>query len=169
MKDKEYFDRQELSCWQKLLAFNDHTHMFQSLTQGDYAAPWDASGICKGHKVLIEIKQRKVFLTDDFKLSSATFVANDLFLEDYKLAIMHCQSVVDDMIPVFINLLDDGCVVIHNLNRITSYKKYTNLDIESKGYQSNQIRTNRIGLHINDAVIYDKNGKLIQGKKYKKQ
>ena len=167
MKDTEYFDSKELTGWNRLVAFNHQTKLFQSLSQAPMYSSWDASGICNGHKVIIELKQRQAILLPDMKLSAKTFVDDNVMVEDYKVALMLLTADNEGFIPLYFNLLDDGSIIVHNLHRLSSWKKFTNLNIESKGYQSNQLRTNRIGLFVKDAVIYNKNGKLIQGKNTK--
>lgn len=163
--NKNYFKHNEDEGWNNLYAFNEKTKMFQTLDRAQEASQWDASGVCNGQKVLIEIKTRQANLTDDFKLSGKTFFSDDLFIEDYKLGVILLQSEIENFVPIYINFLADGTTVIHNLKKLTSYKNYTNLSIRSNGYEANQLRCNRIGLFMEDATIYNKDGKLIQKNK----
>lgn len=163
--NQNYFISSEDEGWGRLQTFNEKTQMFQTITRASEASQWDASGVCNGQKVLIEIKTRQANLTDDFKLSGKTFFSDDLFIEDYKLGIILLQSEIENFIPIYINFLEDGTTIIHNLKKLTSYKLYSNLNIDSKGYQATQSRTNRIGLMLEDATIYSKDGKLIRKNK----
>lgn len=163
--NKNYFKHNEDEGWNNLYAFNEKTKMFQVLDRAQEASQWDGSGVCNDQKVLIEIKTRQANLTDDYKLSGKTFFSDDLFIEDYKLGVILLQSEIENFVPIYINFLEDGTTVIHNLKKLTSYKNYTNLTIESKGYGANQLRCNRIGLLLEDATIYSQEGKLIRKNK----
>ena len=163
--NQKFFTTNENEGWGRLQHFNEKTKMFQTLDRAQEFCQWDASGICNDQKVLIEIKTRKAKLTDGIRLSGQSFTSDDLFIEDYKLGVMLLQSEIENFIPLYINFLEDGTTVIHNLKKLTSYKNYSNLSIESKGYQATQARTNRIGLLLKDATIYSQEGNLIQKSK----
>lgn len=163
--NKNYFKHNEDEGWNNLYTFSEKTKMFQTLDRAQEASQWDASGVCNDQKVLIEIKTRQANLTNDFKLSGKTFFSDDLFIEDYKLAAILLEAKINNFVPIYVNFLADGNVVIFNLEKLTSYKLYSNLSIDSKGYQVTQDRTNRIGLMMEDATIYSKDGKLIRKSK----
>lgn len=161
----KYFNVCELTGVERLQEFNSLTDMFAFITPSAPKSQWDASGICNSQRVLIEIKVRNAVLTPNLKASGATFMDDNLFIEDYKLAAILLESKINNFVPIYVNFLADGNVVIFNLEKLTSYKLYSNLSIDSKGYQATQARTNRIGLMLEDATIYSKDGKLIRKNK----
>lgn len=163
--NKNYFKHNEDEGWNRLQNFNAKTYMFQLLDRSLQSSQWDASGVCNSQRVLIEIKVRNAVLTPNLKASGATFMDDNLFIEDYKVAAILLEAKINNFVPIYVNFLADGNVVIFNLEKLTSYKLYSNLSIDSKGYQATQDRTNRIGLLLEDATIYGKDGKLIRKNK----
>ena len=160
--DKQYFDFNETTDYEKLIHFNQQTNIFSRLDQAPEKHYFDASGDTRdGRKCHIEMKARNAILTDDFTVSSSTFNSDDLFIEDHKYADNVLDAICFDSMPLYINFLMDGHTIIFHLLKLKRRpKRYQNMIIESKGYGKMEI-ANRQGLYITDAAIYNKDGKLI--------
>ena len=160
--DNDFFIKNELDDWNKLIKFNEKAHLFDTLERSSRYSVWDASGTSKNHKIIIELKQRNVILTQDLKLSGKSFIDDTIIIEDYKAAQLYLEGITNNAIPIYINFLADNTIIIHNLNRITSYRFFERT-ITSQGYGRRET-CKRIGLHLNDATIYTLDGELIKGK-----
>ena len=161
--NKQYFEKNEKTDYEKLIRFNSKTGAFEHLFQMIEKHYYDASGITKdGRECQIELKSRNAILTDDYKISSSTFVDDNLFIEDHKASDILLEAISRRSEPLYINFLDDGHTIIFNLLRLKRRpKRYSNLKIESKGYGKMEF-ANRQGLYLTDAAIYNNEGKLIR-------
>jgi hypothetical protein len=68
---------------------------------------------------------------------------------------------INGLEPLYINFLDDGTVIIFNLNKLKKRPvKSGTMNIKSKGYKKFEVAKRQF-LYISDAAIY-KDGKLIK-------
>lgn len=175
--DKEYFKKSEVNGWDLLEKFNDATGIFDEIKNSSF----NESGTTKesidgtGYTITkfgdtkywnIEVKTRNLNLMENGQISGCTdkghvYMDDTIFIESHKAADLLLDN-INGLIPLYINFLSDGHVVIYNLNNLKKRPKKTgNLNIKSKGYGKIEI-AKRQGLYISDAAIYDKNYKLIK-------
>ena len=168
--DKQFFDKNEENDFEKLLAFNEATGIFDSIgaTQQKYHTDATASTTNKFGETRywnIELKDRNLNLLEDGRISGATdkgtFFDTTIFIESHKVADM-LFDMINGLTPLYINFLSDGHILIFNLSNLKKRPKKTGvMNIRSKGYQKFEI-AKREGLYISDAAIYDKKYKLIK-------
>lgn len=167
MRNNEYFSQSEDTCWELLLQFNTETHIFKELIQSPKGHHVDCSGITQDGRVCsIELKKRNAILTQGGKFKSKTFQDETLYIEAHKMGTMQIE-IMQGNIPLYINFLENGVVVIYVLNRLSTLPTLEKKTIPSQGYGKFEIG-HRMGLNITDAIIY-KNNKLIKrmGEKWK--
>ena len=144
---KEYFDTHEMNDLQLLYEFNYQTKLFDSITPTKRNSQTDAIGKRKNREFAIEVKHRFINL-EKYK---------SIMIEDYKLAGMMLESIINHREPLYVNFLADGTVVIFNLNKLSTMPKMRIQDIKSGGYDVVQCQERRYLLDIKDAVIYKDN------------
>lgn len=151
--DIRIFDYYENSDYNKLLDFNNKTHIFKEIVPAEYMEYYDASACTitnQGSR--IELKSRK----------ATTFQYDTLFIEDTKLNIIVDYMIYNDL-PLYINFMEDGNTVIFNLN-FSKWKNrpdYKKQRTYSPSYESWEYQGKNY-LPISEAFIYDKEGKLLQ-------
>lgn len=177
--DKKFFDTNEANDFEKLKAFNEAIGIFDEIGQAGYKEHNDATAITtnKLGEVKywnIELKDRNLNLLEDGRISGATekgtFFDTTIFIESHKAADL-LLDMINGLIPLYINFLSDGHILIFNLSNLKKRPQKTGvMNIKSKGYQKFEI-AKREGLFISDAAIYDKNYKLIKkaGEEFEKQ
>ena len=121
----------------------------------------DASGYTTdGRSVNIELKRRNQTLTSDGRISGLTteskpYTADTMYIEAHKVGDMLLDYVCEDKIPMYINFLNDGYVVIFNLSRLSRRPTKVGRRIYSKLYQGFEL-AKREELSMDDAWIYKK-------------
>lgn len=167
MKDREFFNSNEANDLKKLNDFNNAINLFTSITPAKEKHYCDASGKTSDRIFNIELKNRNQIITSNGKISGCSqngkvYIDETIFVEDHKLSDMILDYITEGIEPLYINFLSNGWVIIFNLSKLTLRpKKYLNMKINSKGYQSMEFG-NRQGLYLKDAAIYDNNYKLIK-------
>ena len=129
---------------------NYNTKLFQTITPTKEKSQVDAIAKHKNRTFAIELKHRFVPL-NKYKT---------MFIEDYKLASMMLEYIINGREPLYICILHDA-ILIFNLLKLKNMPKLKIMDIESKGYDKMQCQERRYLLPINDAVIY-KDNKLVK-------
>ena len=120
----------------------------------------DASGYTTdGRFINIELKEREQTLIN-LVISGRTtngeaYTANTLYIESHKIADMLLDYVVDKKIPLYINFLNDGYVVLYNLSTLKHRPTTVTKKIYSKLYQGFEL-AKRQELQLEDAWIYRK-------------
>lgn len=163
--DKFFFESNEIIDYDKLVKFNNETHIFDNIGQTPSKHYFDASGNTYDRCFSIELKSRNITLLDDGSISGCTndgrtYTDKGIIIEAHKLA----DLVVEGMFghePLYINFLEDDTVLIFNLSKIRHKpSRKANMKISSRGYGYMELG-HRHFLNINDAAIY-KHGKLIK-------
>lgn len=113
----------------------------------------DASGTSLNRYINIELKRRNQTLTKDFKISGETYTADTVYLESHKAGDMLLDFVCEDKIPLYINFLNDGYVLLFNLSKLKHRPKKVCKKIYSKLYQGFEL-AKREELLVSDAWIY---------------
>lgn len=164
--DNKFIEEKENKDWNLLKEFNEASNYFTELIQREKYATSDASGrTFDGRAFGIELKSRNQVLMNDGRLSGQTYdgntyTADTIFIEAHKLASLLCDYNVKGDEPLYINFLDDGCIVLYNLSKLTSVPKKKHLTIKSKGYNREEGEY-RFELPLKDAAIF-KNNKLLK-------
>jgi len=168
--DKEFFEKNELKDITKLKAFNKATGIFDEIGETEVKYHTDATAttttkLGETKHWNIELKDRNLNLMNDGRISGATdrgsFFDDTIFIESHKIADMLLDG-INGLIPLYINFLTDGHILIFNLNNLKKRPKKTGtMNIRSKGYQKFEV-AKREGLYITDAAIYDKEYNLIK-------
>lgn len=153
--DKDYALKKEEEGYILLEDFNDKVLKLQELGRTKEKSTTDASGKTIDMEVNIEIKKRELTLQDDFSVSGDSFTADTLFIEGHKAADMLLDYVCDSLIPLYVNFLNNGVVIVYNLSRLKHRPRKTSRKIWSRLYQGFEL-AKRQELQILDAWIYKK-------------
>jgi hypothetical protein len=113
----------------------------------------DASGTSLNRYINIELKRRNQTLTKDFKISGETYTADTVYLESHKAGDLLLDFVCEDKIPLYINFLNEGYVLLFNLSKLKHRPKKVCKKIYSKLYQGFEL-AKREELLVSDAWIY---------------
>lgn len=151
--DRRLFDEYENNDYNKLLLFNDKTHIFKEIVQTEKLEYYDASACTISNQgARIELKSREI----------NTFQYETLFIEDTKLNLIVDYMIFKDF-PLYINFMGDGNTIVFNLNFANWSKRpvYKKCRTYSPSYQSWEYQGKNF-LPISEAYIYNKDGKLIQ-------
>ena len=155
--EKNYFITNEENGWSLLQKLNDKYNYFTELTHSPSASTWDVSGYTRdGRKVIIELKTRQMVLLPDGQLSGQGYTCDTIFIEHNKHSFLLMEHVVDGFVPLYINFLEDGTVIIHNLLHITHFKEDVKSKITSRGYTKYggyERNAARLCLYLDDATI----------------
>lgn len=152
--NQQYFNSCEDKGWSLLNSLNDKYNFFTSLDRAEHSSPWDSSGITRdGREVLIELKVRKAVVTPQHTFSGSNFQDDTIFIEQNKHSNLMMMHVVKGFTPLYINFLLDGNVLIYNLLRITHFKEFRGLKVQSKGYSQMETNAARLGLYLDDASV----------------
>lgn len=121
----------------------------------------DASGYTTdGRLINIELKQRNqtlsgLTLSGTASTTNAIYTANTIYIESHKVADMLLDYLCDGKVPLYINFLNDGYVVLYNLSQLKHRPKKVTKKIYSKLYQGFEL-AKREELLLEDAWIYKK-------------
>lgn len=141
--NEQYFKTNEKTDLQLLYEFNEEHKFFDSITQTKEKEQFDAIAWHKTRTFAIELKHRFIPISR----------YKTLFIEDYKLAALMLEYIINKREPLYINFLHDA-IVIFNLNKLSIKPKMTIKDIKSEGYEHIQKQERRFELNLKDAVIY---------------
>lgn len=141
--NEQYFKTNEKTDLQLLYEFNEHYKLFDSITPAKEKEQFDAIAWHKTRTFAIELKHRFIPISR----------YKTLFIEDYKLAALMLEYIINKREPLYINFLHDA-IVIFNLNKLSIKPKMTIKDIKSEGYEHIQKQERRFELNLKDAVIY---------------
>lgn len=141
--NKQYFKTNEKTDIQLLYEFNEEHKFFDAITPTKEKEQFDAIAWHKTRTFAIELKHRFIPI-NKYKT---------LFIEDYKLAALMLEYIINKREPLYINFLHDA-IVIFNLNKLSIKPKMTIKDIKSEGYEYVQKQERRYELSLKDAVIY---------------
>lgn len=168
-----YFETNEREDMKLLYDFNLHTNLFTNLSPLEKYNHADASAytvtrLGEERKFNIELKRRNVVLLDNGQISGHSFIDNTIMIESHKYADLQLDS-LSGYEPLYINFLENGVVIIYNLNKLSIRPQSMKKLIPSSGYRSFEIAS-RQGLYLKDACIY-KNYHLIKriGEEWKMQ
>lgn len=173
--NKVYFQENETNDIEKLTDFNRKAHIFEHIKQSEEKHYTDATGYSMDRKFNIELKNRNQILLKNGKISGCTqngksYIDDDIFIEDHKIADMMLDYISYGLEPLYINFLNNA-IIIFNLSKLSIRpRKHLNMKINSKGYRAMEF-ANRQGLFLKDAAIYDINYNLIKrcGEEWKTQ
>lgn len=163
-KNKEYFASKEDEDFAKLTEFNEQIMHLSNLGRTPYLHYTDASGYTKNNTYInIEHKDRDCELIEEngeYKIKGISqngtpYTATTLYIEQHKVCDMMLDWVSLDYVPVYINYLKDGVVIVHKLNRLKKRPYVERKKIKSRGYDKMEIGY-REGLYLTDATIYKK-------------
>lgn len=162
--NKDYFDNSEQRCWEKLVDFQEHTHLFKAITRCKEKNYADATGytiskLGERRNFNIELKIRNAALLKSGVFSADTFVDPALFIESHKFCDLHFNNLLG-LEGLYINFLNNNVTVIYHIEKITVKPRIEKKKIPSKGYEGFEIGY-RAFLHIKDAAIY-KDYKLVK-------
>ena len=120
----------------------------------------DASGYTTdGRLANIELKQRNQTLSGLTLLGvtsgGRTYTADTIYLESHKAGDLLLDYVCDGKIPLYINFMKDGYVVLFNLSQLKYRPNHVCKKIYSKLYQGFEL-SKREELPLKDAWIYQK-------------
>lgn len=130
----------------------------------------DASGTSFIGDVNIEIKVRDLNIDPDTltftgHTGEKQYTGNTLYIETHKIGDMLLDYVCDGKIPLYVNFLNDGYVVIYNLKNLKSRPNGVVKRIYSNLYKSYE-NARRIELPLTEAYIYRKEDKQWRTIKY---
>lgn len=142
--NEQYFKTNEKTDLQLLYEFNEHYKLFDSITPTKEKEQFDAIAWHKTRTFAVELKHRFIPISR----------YKTLFIEDYKLAALMLEYIINKREPLYINILADNTVVIFNLLKLQHKPKMTIKNIKSQGYEHMQMQERRFELNLDDAVIY---------------
>lgn len=158
MSNNRYFNQNEATDYQKLLAFNDAVGIFQELIPIDGCKHYDASGVTiDGRTARIELKTRNNNIRQ----------YDGLFIEDHKVSNLHFDYLAFGDEPIYLNFCNDG-IALFNLEQICIRPKINISRTKSNGYECYEYNS-RNDLSPDDATVYDNNYNLIQISQWKKR
>lgn len=144
---KDYFEMNEQNDLQLMYEFNYVTKLFQSIKPTKEKSQYDCTGVKGNREFAIELKNRYVDLS---KYQS-------MFIEDYKLAALMLEYILNGKEPLYVCFLQGGVVLIYNLLKLTRMPQLRISNIKSEGYDKMQCQERRYCLSLDDAVIYKDN------------
>lgn len=158
--NRNYAYNEEDKGFEQLTEFNNVLKLIDlGRTPKDHTS--DASGYTTDGRYLnIEIKRRNQILTPDLKISATTrfnkeYTGDTIYIETHKVGDLLLDYVCFGYIPIYINFLSDGNVVVFNLSTLKSRPKKTVKKIYSELYQSFEL-SKRQELPLSEAFIYKK-------------
>lgn len=158
MKNTNYTLKQEENDYILLEGFNSYLNL-KELGRCPEKHTTDASGYTTdGRYINIELKQRKQTITNNLTISGLTtegkvYTASTIYIEAHKIGDMLLDYVCEDKIPLYINFLEDGYVILFNLTKLKQRPNKVAKRIYSKLYQGFEL-AKREELRIEDAWIY---------------
>lgn len=153
-KDNDYFNSNEKTDFEKLISFNGKKQFFNELYKTPEKHVYDASGLTNDNRpIAIELKTRNAVLTKEMTLSGHNFNDETVFIEDEKFTGLILQHVINGAIPLYINFLEDGHILVWNLTKLKRIPVHKTVIIRNNGYGTME-KCYREGLFISDAKIY---------------
>ena len=156
--DKQFALKKENQDYFLLEDFNQ-VLKFREMGQTPEKHTTDASGYTKDGRIAnIELKQRNQTLSGltiigTASTTNAIYTADTIYIEAHKSGDMLLDFVCEDKIPLYINFLNDGYVVLFNLSTLKHRPKKVSKRIYSKLYESFEL-SKREELQLTDAWIY---------------
>ena len=144
---KDYFTMNERNDLKLMYKFKYETKLFQSIKPTKEKSQYDCTGVKGNREFAIELKNRYVDLS---KYQS-------MFIEDYKLAALMLEYILNGKEPLYVCFLQGGVVLIYNLLKLTRMPQLRISNIKSEGYDKMQCQERRYCLSLDDAVIYKDN------------
>ena len=121
----------------------------------------DASGFTTdGRQINIELKKRNQTLSGLTIIGTSSktnkqYTADTIYIESHKIADLLLDYQCDDKIPLYINFLNDGYVVLYNITRLKHRPTKVAKRIWSELYQGFEL-AKRQELKLEDAWIYQR-------------
>lgn len=121
----------------------------------------DASGYTTdGRYINIELKQRNQTLSGLTIIGTSSktgkqYTANTIYIEAHKAGDLLLDYAIEKKIPLYINFLNDGYVVLYNLSQLKHRPTKVAKKIWSELYQGFELAKREL-LRIEDAWIYKK-------------
>lgn len=163
VKNSDFFRRKEKENIDNLNLFNELKGFFESVTKTPKGYEWDASGITVDGRVYnAELKTRDAVLTDTGTVSGINFNDSTVILESDKAAPLLFDYLINGRLPLYINFLLDGTVLLWNLSNLKTRPVHEPIIINNKGYDK-MYKGYREYLPISEAIIYPKLLKLNEG------
>ena len=164
---ENYYSVEELKDWELLQKFNAKINLLD-LGQTPKKYYYDASGFTNCNQYTeVELKNRQGTLTNtptiiEFtKKNQSTYTATTVYIEPQHYARMVDDYRFDGVVPLYINFLSDGSVIVWNLATLKKkpeWKWVTHIWDEGKKIYKDEWR---ILLELNEAFIYDAQYNLI--------
>lgn len=155
-KNKKFFNEKEQENIDNLNLFNELKGFFESVTKTPEGYEWDASGITVDGRVYnAELKTRDAVLTDAGTVSGINFNDSTVIIESDKAAPLLFDYLINGRLPLYINFLQDGTVLVWNLSNLKTRPTHEPVIINNKGY-SKMYKGYREYLPVSDAIIYPK-------------
>lgn len=150
MNRVEDFDTSEQTCWELLQDFIEHSdfkYKIKEYGRKEKCKYVDATGLTTSNQFLnMELKKRNKKIEQ----------YSTLFAEGHKLADLYLDYFCLNKIPLYINFLEDGYVVIYNLTRLKHrHEADKKRGKWSQGYNSFEMSQSQ-KLDLKDAYIYKK-------------
>ena len=162
-KKINFFNEKEKENIDNLNLFNELKGFFESVTKTPEGHEWDASGITVDGRVYnAELKTRDAILTDVGTVSGVNFNDSTVILESDKAAPLLFDYLINGRLPLYINFLLDGTVLLWNLSNLKTRPVHEPIIINNKGYDK-MYKGYREYLPISEAIIYPKLLKLNEG------
>lgn len=151
-----YYQVNEKIDLQKLMDFNQHKNLFDTITPTQEGHHVDATAthvnrFGEKREFNIELKTRHC--------SVKTYPS--IFIEDYKLADMLLDYQMYGTEPLYICFYKDA-IAIFNLSKLTVRPQAVIKNIYSGGKDKQQMQERRYCLSLNDAVVYNNNFDMIK-------
>ena len=156
-KNTDFFKLKEKENIEKLVEFNDIKNFFKTVNKCPSGHTYDASGLTiDGRGYNVELKTRVAVLTDEGTVSGVNFNDETVMIEPEKSAHLYYRYFVTGAIPLYINFLLDGSVLVWNLTKLKKVpEEKVDTRINNKGYQK-LYKQYRDYLYVSDAIIYPK-------------
>lgn len=155
-KDVNFFNDKEKENIEKLTALNDLKNFFKTIEKTPKGYEYDASGITSdGRAYNVELKTRDAILTETNTVSGSNFNDTTVFIESEKVGPLLWEHYFTGAIPLYINFLLDGTVLIWNLLNFSTRPEHTVKIIKNKGY-GEMYKGYRDLLPLDAAIIYPK-------------
>lgn len=157
VKDTEFFKKMETENVKRLRAFNEIKNYFKRIDSTPSGYTFDASGdTIDGRGYNVELKTRVAVLTDEGTISGVNFNDDTVMIEPEKSAHLYYRYIINGDIPLYINFLEDGTVLVWNLSKLKKQPvEKCDTRINNKGYKS-LYKQYRDFLYVSDAIIYPK-------------
>lgn len=158
--NRDYAFKKEDEDYILLKDFNHDVLKLTELGQTERNESSDATGYTTdGRFINIELKSRDQYLSGSSFLIGAVnekpYTADTIYLESHKAGDLLLDYVVDKKIPLYINFMKNGYVILFNLSQLKHRPKKVCKKIYSKLYQGFEL-AKREELPLKDAWIYQR-------------